>query len=552
MTKKICALIILLAASIIAAISCGTNAGNDITADNEESYSTEPDEVPMPEYFNLFNTRIENTGGVWYLYTDYDFPDAEPTPRTPDRGYGAVMTFGNMKEFKEKLTNASFREDELGLMRTFFARDENGIIVCDPAALREITNLPEEGEYRQHMIEWTGGNDYAIGYQSKNQTGLGVHILNEAGARKYMTDALAGTGNYEELQKNNNISNIRRTIEKTEMGDTEACIFDSETVKDQKNTYAEFTYNGVEYAVSEHYLPDGTLQYAWIFAFDGDNSFGIIDLGNNLTFKDIVSLKSSYVTEDPSETNKEVTPDKYNTRIENTDGVWYLCTDMEPYPPPDADWGRALTLTGTKELKEKLTYAAFTANDFNNMKYFPRGGDGAGIIVCDPAALREITNLPVEGEYRQTYVAWTGGDNYRTEYQGKDSYHLSVTITDEEKLREHMAERLAGWGTYEELQNNDGISNLTLTIEKTEAGDKEVLCYDIEPEKNTVYTIKRTYTEFTYNGAEYAVSEKYTSGGMFESCNIFVFNGGDSFMIYSGGAAFTYGEITSLKLSYVK
>jgi hypothetical protein len=197
-----------------------------------------------------------------------------------------VLAFKNIREFKDKLTNLSFDKNELNTIKNF-PRNENGMLLQNPNTLMEITNLPEG--YRENFVEWNGYN-YTIDYQSREQMGLGILVSNEEYLQKYMAGTLAGIGTYDELKKNELILNLKRTTEKTEMGEMEIYNFDTKLLKNQKRTYIEFEFNSKNYVISNQYLPDGSLQSSLIFVFDGDNSYMIYNFGNTLSYKEIVSL----------------------------------------------------------------------------------------------------------------------------------------------------------------------------------------------------------------------------------------------------------------------
>ena len=269
-------------------ISCNTIANCDVSAGSIENNSNEANEKTALDNFNV---SIKNIGGTWYLCTDYLYTQAENNALISGDG---MLTFDSMKEFKEKLINVSFTESDLRNMQNF-PRDEKGIIICDPNSLMEITNLPNRDGYKQTFVEWFGGNYYGIEYQSENQKGLGISIFDEEKLQKYMIQALEDVGNYEELSKNKNILNLKRTTEKTEMGEMEVFNYDTDGFKNQKRTYIEFIYNDIKYIISEKYSPEGMLSYSCIFVFNGDNSFAITNIGNNFSYKDIISLQLSYV-----------------------------------------------------------------------------------------------------------------------------------------------------------------------------------------------------------------------------------------------------------------
>ena len=271
-------------------VSCSNERDIVVTDNGKLEYTSR--ETNEDVVFDNFNVSIENIDGTWYLRTDYTFLQTDNLPPMSTENF---INFDSMKEFKDTLTNVSFSKSDLGIMQNF-PSDEKGVIVCDPAKLREISNLPEKDGYRQNIVEWVGGDNYIIEYQSKNQMELAVYTKsNEEKLKKYMTDVLAGLGTYEELQKNKNILNLKRTVEKTEMGEMEVCQFDTEAAQNYKHTYIEFTYNDIKYIISEQYEPNGTFSSSRIFVFNGDSSFAILNFDNKFTYKEIVSLKLSYV-----------------------------------------------------------------------------------------------------------------------------------------------------------------------------------------------------------------------------------------------------------------
>ena len=277
-------------------MSCNTSVDDKVTTKYEESddsyfYEEESEDVDYVEETEPFIYSFEIIDGTWYLCTDETIPKIENNMMLPN-GMG-FLTFKNMKEFKEQLTNLSFGESDIWNM-VYFPRDENGIILCDPDSLKELTNLPDG--YEQIFIEWLGGDYYIINYKSKDEIPMGVYIKSsEEELQKYMTDVLANLGNYEELQKNKNILNLTRTMEITEMGEMEVCQYDTSSYENLKTTYIEFTYNYINYVISTSYWPDDILMYSQIFVFDGENSFSVGTGGNKFTYDEIVSLKLSYV-----------------------------------------------------------------------------------------------------------------------------------------------------------------------------------------------------------------------------------------------------------------
>jgi len=238
-------------------------------------------------------------------------------------------------------------------------------------------------------------------------------------------------------------------------------------------------------------------------------------------------------------------------RIEIINGVWYLLMEdanlHKADNAPPTHGGGLLTFNNMQEFKKKLTTGSFTEVELTIMQRFPR--DEIGITLCDPATLREVPNLPDRYEYKQIFIEWTGESYYNINYVCKNQNALALTVRDEENLRRDMQVMLKGLGTYEELQQNELILNLTRTTEKTEMGEMEVFLHDTAVVKN----LKSTYIEFEYDDREYVITEAYLSGDgvTLAYSRIFVFDGDNSFMISSGNPL-SYKEIVSLKLSHVE
>jgi len=280
--KKIYIFIIILLTTI-SIISCDINI-NDIPKSEDLKNIIANDETNT-------SISIETINGFWYLHINYKIPQEN---HNIPMNAGSVVTFNNMEEFKEKLTNLSFDDNEIKTIQNF-PSDKNGIIICDPDTLFELKNLPDKDEYIQNFVEWTGGNNYIIDYQSKNKMGFSVKIANNDSLQKYMVNILAGIGTYEELQKNELIKNLTHKTEKTKMGEKEISYYNTELVKNLKSTYIEFIKNDINYIIYEAYLPDDKLSYSYIFVFDNNNPYMIINHGNILSYEEIESLKLNYV-----------------------------------------------------------------------------------------------------------------------------------------------------------------------------------------------------------------------------------------------------------------
>ena len=178
---------------------------------------------------------------------------------SPSAYGGDVLTFKNMQDFKSMLETLSFDDTrKIDYIKT-------------------VNNLPEG--YKESFVEWAGDSNYVINFVSENQIGLSFHMYdNEEDLYNQQIESLKDMGS------------CKVEYVMSEFGEIEISVYDTDEAKNYRRTYIEFTYNDIEYVISEFYAPDNSLLYALTFVYNENQSFSCYNDGEILSYKDMVSI----------------------------------------------------------------------------------------------------------------------------------------------------------------------------------------------------------------------------------------------------------------------
>ncbi len=395
-------------------------------------------------------------------------------------------------------------------------------------------------------IQWNGGLDYSVSYTRYGDnypwdrldfwsiTFMPFYSVADFESwRAEMSSAVPTS--YEALLKHEEVHDVIKMPLETEIGTAYECTYSRNGADGLKLQYFEYTdpSNNMTYMLSRYFETDGTIMDHELYVLNGENPWYIYTDDPNLTISVATKLSSVLVSEEEDDSTEDV-------------------TDTSEVIPPDYGYGPVYGggFEGFDEFINRI-HVLENENDpqvqVGDVKLSDMIRDIEGLDHLDASYCDDVLWIEWHGwlSYDVSYQRY--GDNYPEDFFDVYATCFHPFYSEADLNREVSYNRN---DTYEELLDNDLISNIQKMPLETELGTAYECTYDTRSKIG----LKLQYFEYTdpSDTITYTLSRHYNVDGVMYRADLYVYNGENSFYVGTDDPGLTISVATKLSSVPVK